>query len=433
VRRGRTATAVRPLRRSDHCGDPSLAAFKAPSGTTDMEQVSDESTAPAAEAAADRSLLPWLLAALAGAHVLAAVAGLVPGGTSLPVLADALLGGVLLVGILVGRLMPPLVTWAVRPGVVDAIGVVAIGAAGVVSGLRAGSAGEPWLGADVVLAVLAAAALPSWLGFALAALAAQAGWGAMLAAAAWNGENGGLPLQRWVLLAALALPATLAAVAVRRGRVQLAGQVVSGRAAAAQQAVTDPLTGISNRRGLELVALPMIEHARRQGEAVHCLFIDLDEFRSVNDALGRAHGDEVLVAVCEAVMASVRATDVVSRWAGDQFVVLGPGTGTSPLEMERRVRTQLVGDPPVPTDVWNGRVSIGSATLVPWDEGNVDSLLRRAEEDMQLRRSLRRQSRARTGSTATFGEATWSDRRGDPPGPSSPHSPDADQVPKDRP
>ena len=161
----------------------------------------------------------------------------------------------------------------------------------------------------------------------------------------------------------------------------------------------------------------MIEHARRQGEAAHCLFIDLDEFRAVNDSLGRGAGDEVLVAVCEAVMASVRATDVVGRWAGDQFVVVGPGTGTSPLEMERRVRGDLAESPPVPPEVWSGRVSIGSATLVPWDEGNIDSLLRRAEEDMQLRRSLRRQSRARSigGAPGAGAEPVRTERRTNPP------------------
>jgi diguanylate cyclase (GGDEF)-like protein len=96
------------------------------------------------------------------------------------------------------------------------------------------------------------------------------------------------------------------------------------------------------------------------------------------------------------LVASIRATDVVARWAGDQFVVLGPGTGTSPLEMERRVRGHLAVDPPAPADVWPAAVSIGSATLVPWDDGNLDSLLSRAEEDMQLRRSLRRQGRGRS-------------------------------------
>jgi diguanylate cyclase (GGDEF)-like protein len=115
----------------------------------------------------------------------------------------------------------------------------------------------------------------------------------------------------------------------------------------------------------------------------------------VNDQHGLAQGDQVLIAVCEAVLASVRATDVMARWAGDQFVVIGPGTGTSPLEMERRVRAQLAVEPPVPEELWPGRVSVGSSTLVPWDEGNLDSLLTRAEQDMRLRRSLRRQSRDR--------------------------------------
>ena len=164
----------------------------------------------------------------------------------------------------------------------------------------------------------------------------------------------------------------------------------------------------------------MIEHARRQGEAVHCLFVDVDEFRAVNDRLGPDRGDDVLLAVHEALLASIRATDVVARWAGDQFVVLGPGTGTSPLEMERRVRGHLATDPPVPVDAWPATVSIGSATLVPWDEGNLDSLLGRAEEDMHLRRSLRRQGRMRPRPGAprpAAGEGPGAERRTNPPTP----------------
>jgi diguanylate cyclase (GGDEF)-like protein len=141
----------------------------------------------------------------------------------------------------------------------------------------------------------------------------------------------------------------------------------------------------------------MVENARRQGEAAHCLFVDVDGFREVNERHGAAAGDAVLRALAAALAVAVRTTDVVARWTGDEFVVVGPGTGTSPLELERRVHASLTETPPLPPELWTARVSIGSATLVPWDEGDLGSLLRRAEQDMRLRRSLRRQRADRNG------------------------------------
>jgi diguanylate cyclase (GGDEF)-like protein len=105
----------------------------------------------------------------------------------------------------------------------------------------------------------------------------------------------------------------------------------------------------------------------------------------------------VLRAVTAGLEATVRTTDVVARWSGDEFVVVGPGTGTSPLELERRLHAHLAAAPPLPPELWAARVSIGSATLVPWDEGDLASLLRRADQDMRLRRSLRRQRAERDG------------------------------------
>ena len=70
----------------------------------------------------------------------------------------------------------------------------------------------------------------------------------------------------------------------------------------------------------------------------HCIFVDIDGLKQVNDALGHAVGDEVIVAVAEALRAATRATDVVARWGGDEFCVVGPGPGMAPLELERRVR-----------------------------------------------------------------------------------------------
>jgi diguanylate cyclase (GGDEF)-like protein len=162
---------------------------------------------------------------------------------------------------------------------------------------------------------------------------------------------------------------------------------------AAGAAVVDVLTGTANRQGLAMIARPMIENARRQGQAVHCLYVDLEEFKSVNEQAGWTVGDELLAAAAEALRGSTRLTDVVARWSADEFVVLGPGTGTSPLEMERRMCKRLAAASPVSTELWTPRVSVGSSTLVPWDEGDLEDLTRRADEDMHLRRSLRRRSR----------------------------------------
>ena len=337
--------------------------------------------------------LAWLLALTAVVHAILGVAGFLPGSWGvLPAAVDVGLAGVMIAGLLTVALAP---TPVAGPAALDTAAAVALALAGAASGLRAAVSGEPVSGADLVIPVLAAVALPTRTLFLVAVGGAEGSWAAFqLIGLLTAGSRP--PAVASVVLAVLALGVLAGAALLRRWHQELLDEIERARRSAGQQAVTDPLTGVTNRRGLELMALPMIEHARRQGEAAHCLFIDLDSFRTVNETLGRESGDEVLSAVCEAVLASVRATDVVARWAGDQFVVIGPGTGTSPLEMERRVRGHLTDFPPVPPEVWDGRVSIGSATLVPWDEGNVDSLLRRAEEDMQLRRSLRRQSRSRS-------------------------------------
>lgn len=361
----------------------------------------------------DFPLASWLFLTLGAAHAAAASVDLLPGGAGLlPAAVDATVAIVVVLGLAVHRWGPAGLVARVAP-----VGLVlAVGLAAAASGVRGAASGRPWLAADVVLAVLAAVAVPGVRAFVLAVVGAEVAWAAALLAGAERA--GSEPVASRVLLALVGVFSAVTAVGLWWSRVWLRAEVDAAVRAAGRQAVTDALTGANNRRGLERLAMPMIEHARRQGEAVHCLFLDVDALRPVNDQLGQAAGDDVLRAVHEALMASIRATDVVGRWSGDQFVVLGPGTGTSPLEMERRVRAQIADAPPVSPEVWSGAVSIGSATLVPWDDGNVDSLLTRAEEDMHLRRSLRRQGRGRTyadPSRPRTGTEPDPERRSNPP------------------
>jgi diguanylate cyclase (GGDEF)-like protein len=343
-------------------------------------------------AVTDFPLLAWLFLTLGAAHAGAAAADLLPGGPGgLASGVDAAVAIAVAAGLGWHRWGPvETVTRLAAPACVAAVGIAA-----VASGVRGAASGQPWFSADVVLAVAAAVAVPGVRAFALALVTAEIGWVAALVGGSGVRSGQGLSVAGWTLLGLLAAFTAATAGGVRWALEWLRDEIARADRSAGLHAVTDPLTGANNRRGLERLALPMIEHARRQGEAVHCLFLDVDEFRSVNDQVGRERGDEVLVGVHDALLASIRGTDVVARWAGDQFVVLGPGTGVSPLEMERRVRGHLAADRPLPAEAWPGNVSIGSATLVPWDEGNLDSLLGRAEEDMQLRRSLRRQGRTR--------------------------------------
>ncbi|HEX3003228.1 MAG TPA: diguanylate cyclase, partial [Angustibacter sp.] len=103
---------------------------------------------------------------------------------------------------------------------------------------------------------------------------------------------------------------------------------------------------------------------------------------------------EILLTVAEALSRSTRATDAVARWGDDEFVVVGPGTGLAPLEMERRVRARCLESSPLPREQWAARISAGGAVLEPWDDGDVSTLLHQADREMQLRRALRREAAA---------------------------------------
>jgi diguanylate cyclase (GGDEF)-like protein len=84
----------------------------------------------------------------------------------------------------------------------------------------------------------------------------------------------------------------------------------------------DSLTGTLNRRGFERELARSLAYVKRYGASAALIFIDLDDFKPVNDRHGHAAGDAVLTAVAGAIAGELRASDVVARIGGDEFVAL---------------------------------------------------------------------------------------------------------------
>jgi len=98
--------------------------------------------------------------------------------------------------------------------------------------------------------------------------------------------------------------------------------IAESELAALQLATEDDLTGISNRRGFMITAQRALNYCRRHKAAASLVYMDLDNFKSINDRFGHHEGDKVLIKVAELISGAVRDSDLVARLGGDEFVVL---------------------------------------------------------------------------------------------------------------
>ncbi len=111
-------------------------------------------------------------------------------------------------------------------------------------------------------------------------------------------------------------------------------------------AVTDPLTGLFNRRYVEPHLARLADQSRKSGRELAVMMIDIDHFKSVNDTHGHAAGDKVLVELANRLRENLRAIDLVARMGGEEFLVAMPGTSVSDARMAAARLCELVNATP---------------------------------------------------------------------------------------
>ncbi len=150
-----------------------------------------------------------------------------------------------------------------------------------------------------------------------------------------------------------------------------------------RMAVTDPLTGLFNRRYATTYLDHHVNRARTRAGTLAVLLIDIDRFKSINDHHGHAGGDTVLRAVAQRLSASVRASDLVARFGGEEFLVAMPDTDIALAgQIAERIRTALASTPfslpgtALPVHV---TASIGVAAQDTGSGESAEALIRRAD------------------------------------------------------
>jgi diguanylate cyclase (GGDEF)-like protein len=142
-------------------------------------------------------------------------------------------------------------------------------------------------------------------------------------------------------------------------------------------ASSDPLTGALNRRAFFDIAEYELNRSHRYGHATTIAYIDLDNFKAINDRLGHAVGDTLLTTVTRTIASHIRSTDILARFGGDEFVLLLPETpADAAAPVLEKIQLQL--NQAMSTSNWPVSFSIGAVTY-PKTPPGVDEVIKKAD------------------------------------------------------
>jgi diguanylate cyclase (GGDEF)-like protein len=157
-------------------------------------------------------------------------------------------------------------------------------------------------------------------------------------------------------------------------------------AAAERLASLDPLTGAYNRRTFHETAERTLALARRTGQPLSIIMVDIDHFRGINEKHGHRTGDEVLRVLAEVIRSQLRKEDLLVRFGGEEFCVMLPQVpGPGAVVVAGRIRKAICADP-IRIDGREIPVTVSAGVAARLDEGpeSIDDLLHRADQALSL-------------------------------------------------
>jgi diguanylate cyclase (GGDEF)-like protein len=173
--------------------------------------------------------------------------------------------------------------------------------------------------------------------------------------------------------------------------------MVEAEIASLQLAIGDELTGLSNRRGFEMLGERLIAAARRLDQPVSVIYADLDNLKPTNDNFGHEAGDRALIEAAEVLAGSMRASDLIARLGGDEYcaLLIGAAAGAAPTLLSR-VDAAVAARNATSEEPWQLSLSLGLAEAPAGSEADLWTLVAEADAEMIAAKQAKKAARGET-------------------------------------